>query len=125
MSASASGTLASRLAAIAHRSTLRITTRGRRTGKPHTVTIWFVVDDTTVYLATLNARRDWVRNVARSPEVTLDAGDVRIHGQAHTVTDPAVESRIRSLLAGKYWAAWIGSWLGMGPDRTFRVDALA
>jgi len=36
--------LAARLAAIKDRGTLRITTRGRRTGKPHTVTIWFVVD---------------------------------------------------------------------------------
>jgi deazaflavin-dependent oxidoreductase (nitroreductase family) len=116
--------LAARLAAIEDRGTLRITTRGRRTGKPHTVTIWFVVDGATLYLATLNAKRDWVRNLRKTPEVAFEAGDVRLRGRASAVTDPALEARIRELLAGKYWMAWIGSWLGQGPDATFRVDGV-
>ena len=116
--------LAARLAAIKDRGTLRITTCGRRTGKPHTVTIWFVVDGATLYLATLNAKRDWVRNLRKTPDVALEAGDVRLRGRASAVTDPALEARIRGLLAGKYWMAWIGSWLGQGPDATFRVDGV-
>jgi deazaflavin-dependent oxidoreductase (nitroreductase family) len=124
MSASASEALAHRLAAMDRRSTLRITTRGRRTGKPHTVTIWFVVDDATVYLSTLKARRDWVRNLTRTPDVTLEAGDMRFQGRARTVTDPIEDARIRSRLAAKYWVARIGSWLGIAPERTFRVDEI-
>ena len=46
--------LTARLAAVKDRSTCRITTRGRRTGRPHTRTIWFVVEDTVLYLATLS-----------------------------------------------------------------------
>jgi deazaflavin-dependent oxidoreductase (nitroreductase family) len=116
--------LASRLAALGDRSTLRITTRGRRTGKAHTVPIWFVVDATTLYLGTLNAKRDWVRNLRKTPEVTLEVGDLRVRGRAQVVTEPALEGRIRDLLARKYWMAWIGSWFGMGPDATFRVNDL-
>ncbi len=116
--------LATRLAPLADQSLLHITTRGRRTGKPHTVPIWFVADDTTLYLATLNAKRDWVRNVRRTPEVTLALGSLRVRGRASVVTDPVLEARIRDLLARKYWMAWIGSWFGMGPDATFRVDNL-
>ena len=116
--------LATRLTPLADQSLLHITTRGRRTGKPHTVPIWFVADDTTLYLATLNAKRDWVRNVRRTPEVTLALGSLRVRGRASLVTDPVLEARIRDLLARKYWMAWIGSWFGMGPDATFRVDNL-
>jgi len=116
--------LAARLAAVKGRSTLRITTRGRRTGKPHSVPIWFVADGTTLYLATLNARRDWVRNVRRTPEVVLAMGDLGVRGRVSVVTDPALGGRIRELLAHKYWMAWIGSWFGMGPEATFRVDDL-
>jgi hypothetical protein len=116
--------VAARLAPVARRGTARITTRGRRTGKPHAVTIWFAVDGRSICLGTLDARRDWVKNVAKSPDVTLDIGQVSVRGRARTVTDPGDVRRIRDLLAAKYWAAWIASWLGMGPARTFRIDDL-
>jgi len=116
--------VAARLAPIAGRSTARITTRGRRTGKPHTVTIWFAVDGATIYLGTLNADRDWVRNAAKTPDVTLDVDGVRVRGRAIVITDPDAEAHARSLIAGKYWAAWIGSWFGLKPARTFRLDRL-
>jgi len=119
-----SSEIAARLAAVRDRSTCRITTRGRKSGRPHTVTIWFTVDGPVVYLGTLNARRDWVRNLERTPEVTLDIDGVRVHGRASTARDPATEAHVRELLAKKYWMAWIGSWFGKGPERTFRVDGL-
>lgn len=119
-----SSDLAPRLAAARSRGTLRITTRGRRTGRPHTVPVWFVVEDDVVYLATLNAERDWVRNAARTPDVTLDLGDVRLQGHVAAITDRALEMHVRRLLGQKYWMAWLGSWAGLGPDRTFRVDHL-
>ena len=74
--AAAMADLPARLAAIKDRGTLRITTRGRRTGKPHTVTIWFVVDGATLYLATLNAKRDWVRNLRKTPDAALEVESV-------------------------------------------------
>ncbi|HSV08250.1 MAG TPA: nitroreductase/quinone reductase family protein [Candidatus Binatus sp.] len=120
-----SSDLAARLASVKDRGTLRITTRGRKSGRPHGVPIWFLVEGTTVFLATLNADRDWVRNVARTPEVELDVDALRLRGRASTVSDPGLEAHIRDLLARKYWMAWIGSWFGMRPARTFRVDALA
>jgi hypothetical protein len=116
--------LAARLAAVKDRGTCRITTRGRKSGKPHTVTIWFLVEDTTLYLATLNARRDWVRNLQKTPEIVLEIDGLRVRGRASVIRDPAVEAHVRDLLAKKYWMAWIGSWFGKGPERTFRVDTL-
>ena len=116
--------LLARLASIADRGTLRITTQGRKSGKRHTVTIWFLVDGTTVYLGTLDARRDWVRNAEKTPAVELDIDGLRLRGRASTITDPELEAHVRDLLAKKYWMAWLGSWFGMGPARTFRVDGV-
>lgn len=116
--------LEERLVAARERGTLRITTRGRRTGRPHTVPVWFAVEGAVVYLATLNAERDWVRNAGRTPEVGLDLGDLRLHGRVHEVTDRSLDAHVRQLLAQKYWVAWFGSWIGLGPDRTFRVADL-
>src|SRR6058998_3036440 len=116
--------LLARLASIADRGTLRITTQGRKSGKPHTVTIWFLLDGTTVYLGTLDARRDWVRNAEKTPAVELDIDGLRLRGRASTITDPTLEAHVRDLLAKKYWMAWLGSWFGMGPARTFRVDGV-
>jgi F420H(2)-dependent quinone reductase len=114
--------LTARLAAVAGRSTLRITTRGRRTGRAHTVTIWFVVEGTTLYLGTLSTTRDWVRNVVKDPDVTLTVDGLRIRGRAARITDPKQDAHVRELLARKYWMAWIGSWFGKGPAATFRID---
>jgi len=88
------------------------------------VIIWFVVDGANLYLATLNAKRDWVRNLKKTPEVGLEVDGLRLRGRASPVADAALEQRIRELLAAKYWMAWIGSWFGMGPDATFRVDGV-
>jgi general stress protein 26 len=116
--------LAAKLAAVGSRSTCRITTSGRKSGKPHTVTIWFLAEGTTIYLATLNAKRDWVRNLEKTPEVVLDLDGVRVRGRASTIADPGADAHVRDLLARKYWMAWLGSWFGQGPERTFRVDGL-
>jgi F420H(2)-dependent quinone reductase len=114
--------LTERLAAVKDRGTCRITTRGRRTGKPHTRTIWFVVENTVLYLGTLNARRDWVRNAQKNPDVELDLGALRVRGRLSTITDPQLDAHVHELIAAKYWAAWIASWFGKGPERTFRVE---
>jgi hypothetical protein len=51
------GPVADRLAAVADRSTLRLTHHGRRSGTPYAVTIWFMVERDTVYLVTANRAR--------------------------------------------------------------------
>jgi deazaflavin-dependent oxidoreductase (nitroreductase family) len=106
-------------------STCRITTRGRKTGKLHTVPIWFAAgDDGNVYLGTLKMNRDWPKNVAKNPDVVLEIGGLRLKGDARQVTEPAKRSRIESMLAGKYIVARIGSWFGLKPQGVFEVKVL-
>ncbi len=112
------------LGRIARQGTLCLTTRGRRSGLPRRVTVWFVVDDGAIGLGTLDERRDWVRNARRNPEVELEVGGARLAGRLRDVTDPTEHGRLRRAMAAKYWAAWIASWVGIGQRFTFRVEAL-
>ncbi len=113
--------LKKRLESVSHRSTLKITTIGRKSGKKHSVTIWFVVDGKTVYLATLNVKRDWVRNVEKNSQVELDIGETVFRGEARRLTEPVRIQQVQTLLSKKYWLAWIGSWVGFVPDGSFVV----
>lgn len=112
-----------KLAAAKQQSTCRLTTRGRRTGRPHTVTIWFAAaDGDRVYLATLRLGRDWPKNVLVNPEVTVAIGDLRLCGQVRMVTEEEPRTQIESLIAKKYWAAWIAGWLGFKPQGVFELQ---
>ena len=55
-----------------HSAFCYLTTRGRRTGRPHTIEIWFVVIEASAYLmAGGRDRADWVRNLMADPAVSL------------------------------------------------------
>src|SRR2546430_9471458 len=49
------------------RSTIDLTTVGRKSGKPHTRPVWFVVDDGRILVQAGKGKRDWYENL-RSEE---------------------------------------------------------
>ncbi len=93
---------------IASADTLEITTAGRRTGKPHTATIWFVVHDGKVYVSTDDlSLRDWARNLVASPEVTVVVADRGFRGQGRLITDEALRSTVAGIRSDKYHGAFM------------------
>jgi len=119
--------LAERLARVAARSTLRLTHHGRKSGKPYEVVIWFMVEGEQVYLGSMNAKRQWVRNVRRRPDVRLSAGDDTFTGTVEPLTAPSDVRHVTDLLTAKYWYLWpavaIARAFGWdpAPDASFRV----
>ena len=109
------------LADVKDLSTLQVTTLGRKTGKRHTVTAWFLVDGELIYLVTLNLKQDWIRNLKKNGTVKLKIGGDVFNGHAKPVLDSKRLEHVKRLLAQKYWAAWAGSWLGLGPEGAFEV----
>lgn len=110
---------------VAGRQTVRLTHYGRKTGKPHVVTIWFVVSQETIYLSTANTGRQWVRNVQQTPRVELNIAGELFRGQARFLTDPAERKHVMRLAGKKYWpfmplfAVWrLFQVLGIARDRT-------
>jgi deazaflavin-dependent oxidoreductase (nitroreductase family) len=70
-----------RLKAVAGRQTLTLTHYGRKSGKPYDVTIWFTVEGDKVYIGTANVKRQWVRNVQKTPRIRLGVGGERFEGR--------------------------------------------
>jgi deazaflavin-dependent oxidoreductase (nitroreductase family) len=106
---------------VANNSTARLTTRGRRTGKAHTVTTWFLVDGEKLYLATMKMRRDWPRNLKKNGYVELDIAGHTFTGTGKQVTDKKRLAHVAQLTRNKYWAAWLASWFGFGAEGAFEV----
>jgi deazaflavin-dependent oxidoreductase (nitroreductase family) len=92
-----------RLKRVAARRTTTLTHYGRKTGKPHEVTIWFVVDGDKVYLGTANVNRQWVRNVQKTPQIRLSIGGETFEGTARFLTDRAEHERAMAAIRRKYW----------------------
>ena len=122
--------IASQLARVASYQTMRLTHRGRNSGNPDEVTIWFVVDSGAIYLNG-NMDTQWPRNLQANPQVTMRIGQEVFHGKANLVTEPTDRERIFGMIAWKYWYAfpsiWTLRWLarnGFTRDRNaaFRVQ---
>ncbi len=80
-----------------------LTTTGRVSGRPHTIEIWFALDEGSFYLlAEGRERTDWVRNMRAEPRVTVKVRDVTFPAVARFVDDPTESDRARRLLATKY-----------------------
>jgi len=92
-----------RLARVARKQTVVLTHYGRKTGKPHNVTIWFVVHGDKVILSTANIGRQWVRNVLKTPQVKLSIGGEVFEGTARFLVDPAELKAALAIVYRKYW----------------------
>jgi deazaflavin-dependent oxidoreductase (nitroreductase family) len=89
-------------------STILVTTKGRRTGNPHTVKIWFAVGQGKVYLTSARGiGADWVKNLRKNPEVMLQTGAATLQGTATWREGPEVKERVLALFLRKYFLARI------------------
>lgn len=80
-----------------------LTTTGRRSGRPHTIEIWFAIHGDRVYLLAGGGEgSDWVRNVRREPTVGLRIGRHDFIARARVVRDPDEDALARRLLLEKY-----------------------
>jgi deazaflavin-dependent oxidoreductase (nitroreductase family) len=95
--------LATRLNRVAGERTLTLTHYGRKSGKPYNVKIWFVVAGDKVYIGTVDANHQWVRNVQKTSRIGLSIGGDMFDGVARSLTDPAEHEHAMTLLRRKYW----------------------
>jgi deazaflavin-dependent oxidoreductase (nitroreductase family) len=94
-----------------------LTTTGRVSGRPHTIEIWFALQDHTLYLLSGGGdRSDWVRNLLTRPEVTVRLGRrdaAALAGRARLVEAASDEDELaRRLVTGKYQPGYGGDLSG-------------
>ena len=86
-----------------------LTTNGRVTGRPHEIEIWFAIEGSTLYMLSGGRdRSDWVRNVRRTPDVSVRIGESRFAGRARIVDTPAEHARVRKMLVEEYTPRYSG-----------------
>jgi deazaflavin-dependent oxidoreductase (nitroreductase family) len=89
--------------AAAKQKEVRLTTVGRKSGKPRKVTIWTVTDGQRVFVRSGQGfKRDWPQNLMTRGEATLDLGGQRIKVRPRHVTDPGEARAVSQLVRKKY-----------------------
>src|SRR6266480_2441781 len=72
-----------------------LTTTGRRSGRAHTVEIWFAFRDGRVYLLSGGGdRADWVRNLRKDPTVRVRIGTRSTSAKARVLRTGTPEDRL-------------------------------
>jgi deazaflavin-dependent oxidoreductase (nitroreductase family) len=122
--------VASALARIRAGSNIEITTTGRKSGKPHTRPVWYVVDDGKILVQSgKDGKTDWYRNIEKTPAVKLQAGGYTFRARGRLLTDPKDVERVHSLFLDKYTSArvlsWVGSGVGQGLPVELTVDSVS
>ena len=79
-----------------------LTTVGRVTGQPHTIEIWFALDQQVLYMLSGSHTSDWVKNLLRASEVTVRLGETVFVGRARLVAQADEDVLARRLVVGKY-----------------------
>ena len=80
-----------------------LTTRGRSTGQPHEIEIWFAASGDTLYMLSGGGdRSDLVRNLVADRSVTVRVGGRMFAATARVVDDADESRRALTLVFDKY-----------------------
>lgn len=99
------------LEALASEAFCYVTTTGRVSGRSHTIEIWFGLSGSTLYMLSGNGprrRSDWVKNLMKTPLVSVRIGEREFSGRARVVTEPDEDALARRLLLEKYEPTYSG-----------------
>ena len=80
-----------------------LTTKGRVSGRPHTIEIWYALHGQTLYMLSDGLdKADWVKNILAEPDVTVKIKNQVFTGQSHIVKESAEDALARQRIAEKY-----------------------
>jgi deazaflavin-dependent oxidoreductase (nitroreductase family) len=67
---------------ISDEKCIYLTTRGRKTGNPHTVELWFAMAGKKIYLSHEGEYTDWMKNILENGRVEFKIGKIQFQGNA-------------------------------------------
>jgi deazaflavin-dependent oxidoreductase (nitroreductase family) len=82
---------------------IHLTTRGRRSGKSHTVELWFAFQDGNVYLSHEGKETDWMNNIRKTPQVSFEIGGSNFSGRGRYIEDSDEAWTAKLALYEKYY----------------------
>jgi hypothetical protein len=97
-------------AALRSAEEIEVVTTGRRSGRPHIVTLWSAYDDGALWLRADGAA-DWYRNLLADPRCRVRFASREIEGTYEPIADEVVGLRhLIDLWRRKYGNEWVGDW---------------
>lgn len=82
---------------------VKLTAFGRKSGKPHQVTIWITTDGTHLYIRSgQGLRRNWPQNVIARGGGVLQIGKTEVKVKPRLATDPVEARMVSGLYKRKY-----------------------
>lgn len=108
---------------------LDLTTRGRVSGQPRTVELWFVYQEGCIYFlagrSVSGVPSHWYRNLQAHPEATISLGGVSVPVRLQQVKDVEFhKARVMSLFRKKYGPATMRRWYHEGGHVPLRCEVL-
>lgn len=83
-----------------------LTSYGRQTGRPHTVTLWITGDGRRLFVRSGGGlARDWPQNLLARDEGVLNVGGAEVPVRARHVEEPDEARSVSQLVRAKYGAA--------------------
>ena len=74
-----------------------LTTKGRKTGKPHSVMLRAVNHNGKIYFSRHKPDGDWFKNALKNSEVKIEYNDFVFSGNAKMITDEELNEKISQL----------------------------
>ena len=88
---------------VADEKHIHLTTKGRKTGNPHTVELLFAVAGEKIYLSHEGAYTDWMKNILKDGRVQFKIGKTRFEGTARIAEGGEVFELGKHVLYLKYY----------------------
>jgi deazaflavin-dependent oxidoreductase (nitroreductase family) len=80
-----------------------LTTTGRKTGKSHTVELWFASEDNRIFLSHEGEETDWMKNLTKKPRVNLKIGSLKFEAKARIAREVEPRETGKRVLYEKYY----------------------
>jgi deazaflavin-dependent oxidoreductase (nitroreductase family) len=80
-----------------------LTTIGRISGRPHTIEIWFAINEQTLYMLSGGRdKSDWVKNALQNPAVQIKINNSIFKGTARLIAGTEEDTLVRKIVFEKY-----------------------
>jgi hypothetical protein len=90
---------------------LTISVRGRRSGRTHSLPVWFVLEGNTVHLLPVSGSdSNWYRNILSAGEMTLTVDGESLKVEPQPVSEASLVQQTVERFGAKYGAGEIRRW---------------
>jgi deazaflavin-dependent oxidoreductase (nitroreductase family) len=85
---------------------IKITVTGRKSGRPISNPVWFVLEGEKLYLVPVNgADTQWYKNVLKNPSVQIEAGGLKAEVRVRPIADEKKVAEVVEKFREKYGAS--------------------